>query len=165
MASTLVFFGIEETTPICIKFVRRYSSEAHLFCASRGFAPKLKGFDKLAGGWYMVVMENISDDYRQAETSADLVNCRDDIARHLGEFHQHHYVHGDIRITNVMVRKDGKAGFMLVDFDWAGTIGEVRYPSNINITEVMRPKGVVDGELMTAEHDMKMLDYMILGQQ
>ena len=68
MASTLVFFGIEETTPICIKFVRRYSSEAHLFCASRGFAPKLKGFDKLAGGWYMVVMENISDDYRQAET-------------------------------------------------------------------------------------------------
>ena len=62
MASTLVFFGIEETTPICIKFVRRYSSEAHLFCASRRFAPKLKGFNKLAGSWYMVVMENISDD-------------------------------------------------------------------------------------------------------
>ena len=29
----------------------------------------------------------------------------------------------------------------------------------------MRPKGVIDGELMTAEHDMKMLDYMTLGQQ
>ena len=54
---------------------------------------------------------------------------------------------------------------MLVDFDWAGKIGEVPYPSNINIIEVMRPEGVVDDELMTAEHDMEMLDYMILGQK
>jgi hypothetical protein len=71
MPSTLVFFGIEETTPICIKFVRRYSSEAHTFCASRGFAPELKGFDKLPGGWYMVVMEDISNTYRQADSAAD----------------------------------------------------------------------------------------------
>jgi serine/threonine protein kinase len=165
MSSTLVFFGIEGDTPICIKFVRRYSPEAHLFCASRGFAPELKGFDKVPGGWYMVVMEDISDAYRQADSSADLVKYHDDIAQKIGEFHQHHYVHGDIRNTNVMVRKDGKAGFMLVDFDWAGTIGNVQYPSNINITEVKRPEGVLDGELITTEHDMKMLGYMLESVQ
>jgi hypothetical protein len=60
-----------------------------------------------------------------------------------------------------MVRKDGEAGFMLVDFDWAGKIGEVWYPININITGVTRPKGVLDGELITAEHDIKMLRYML----
>jgi serine/threonine protein kinase len=160
MPSTLVFFGIEETTPICIKFVRRYSSEVHSFCASRGFAPELKGVDKLPGGWYMVVMEDISDAYRQADSPTDLVHDRDGISQRIDELHQHHYVHGDIRNTNVMVRKDGEKGFMLVDFDWAGRIGEVQYPSNINITEVKRPEGVLDGELITAEHDMKMLGYM-----
>jgi serine/threonine protein kinase len=161
MPSTLVFFGIEESTPICIKFVRQYSSEAHVFCASRGFAPELKGFDKLPGGWYMVVMEDISDTYREVNSSADLVQHCDEIAKKIDELHQHHYVHGDIRNTNVMVRKDGEAGFMLVDFDWAGIIGEVRYPSNINITEMRRPEGVLDGELITAEHDMMMLHYML----
>jgi len=111
----------------------------------------------------MVVMEDISDACRQANSSDDLVQYRDDIARKIGEFHQHHYVHGDIRDANVMVRNDsaGEAGFMWVDFDRAGTIGKVRYPSNINITEVRRPEGVLDGELIIAEHDMKMLGYTL----
>ena len=161
MPSTLVFFGIEETTPIVIKFVRRYSSDAHIFCADRGFAPELRGFNELPGGWYMVVMEDISRCYRQAESSADLVKNRDEMTEKIVMFHQNHYVHGDIRNTNVMVRKDGEAGFMLVDFDWAGINGRVRYPSNINITGVTRPKDVYDGELITAEHDMEMVRYML----
>ena len=161
MPSTLVFFGTEGTTAICIKFVRRYSSKAHSFCASRGFAPQLKGFDKLPGGWYMAVMEDISEAYRQAESAADLEGCCDDIVKKLGEFHQHHHVHGDIRNTNVMVRKDGEAGFMLVDFDWAGENGKVLYPSNVNVTEVKRPVGAVDGKLITVEHDMEMLGYLL----
>ena len=32
--------------------------------------------------------------------------------------HQAGYVHGDLCNTNLMVRKDGQPGFMLVDFDW-----------------------------------------------
>ena len=50
---------------------------------------------------------------------------------------------------------------MLVDFDWAGKIGEVRYPSNINITGVEQPKGVFDGQLITVEHDLEMLGYLL----
>jgi tRNA A-37 threonylcarbamoyl transferase component Bud32 len=34
-------------------------------------------------------------------------------------------VHGDIQTTNIMVQKNGGQGVMLVDFDWAGRLGEV----------------------------------------
>ena len=33
------------------------------------------------------------------------------------------------------------------------------YPSNVNIREVKRPVGAVDGKLITVEHDMEMLGY------
>ncbi|KAI6044470.1 hypothetical protein EDC04DRAFT_2561304, partial [Pisolithus marmoratus] len=42
---------------ICIKFVKRYSANAHWFCASKGHAPELLMIKKLPGGWYMVIME------------------------------------------------------------------------------------------------------------
>jgi hypothetical protein len=60
-----------------------------------------------------------------------------------------------------MVRRNGEAGFMLVDFDWAGENGKVRYPININTTDVKRPKGAVDGEPITVEHDVEMLQYLL----
>src|SRR5882762_2234963 len=48
---------------ICIKFVRHYSKDVHKFCTSNGIAPELEGFEELPGGWHMVVMEMIADDY------------------------------------------------------------------------------------------------------
>ncbi|KAI6042184.1 hypothetical protein EDC04DRAFT_2564569, partial [Pisolithus marmoratus] len=42
---------------ICIKFVTRYSANAHRFCASKGHAPELIAFEKLPSRWYMVIME------------------------------------------------------------------------------------------------------------
>src|SRR6266478_384308 len=58
-ASKLLFAAAETANneKICVKFVRRYSKEVHAFCASECFAPTLKGFEELPGGWYMVVME------------------------------------------------------------------------------------------------------------
>jgi len=75
--------------------------------------------------------------------------------------HQQGYVHGDLRDTNLMVRKNGAPEMMLFDFDWAGEIGKVRYPINVNRgPHLKRPDGAYDGELITAEHDMEMLDIM-----
>lgn len=48
---------------ICIKFVTHYSKEAHEICASRGIAPRLRGYEMLRGGWQMVVMDHIGGDY------------------------------------------------------------------------------------------------------
>ena len=62
----LIFRGkISDThEKICIKFVQCYSAEVHKFCASINCAPRLLGFESLDGGWYMVVMEDLSaEDY------------------------------------------------------------------------------------------------------
>lgn len=58
----LVFCGTAGNVKICIKFIRRYSKEA-------GFAPTLRGFDLIPGGWYMVVMDFINDVYHDLEDS------------------------------------------------------------------------------------------------
>ena len=70
------------------------------------------------------------------------------------------FVHGDVRDVNVMVRKD-RTGWRLVDFDWSGEIGEVRYPMCVNHgLGLRRPESAVDGELILADHEIKMLDYL-----
>jgi len=47
----------EGKKPVCIKLVRRYGVDVHRWCAGKGIAPELFGFQKLPGGWYLVVME------------------------------------------------------------------------------------------------------------
>ena len=65
-------------------------------------------------------------------------------------------MHGDVWDINIMVRKDDKPGFMLVDFDWSGIIGEARYPINVNKVDLWRPDDVSDGLLIKPDHDMVM---------
>ena len=50
----------------------------------------------------------------------------------LVQIHQQGYVHGDLRNVNVMVTNGLTPAVMLVNFDWAGKIGEARYPINVN---------------------------------
>ena len=155
---------------ICVKFVRRYSRAAHEHCASKGFAPELKGFQYLPGGWYMVVMEMISQDYCCLDITLPYPHFKtlsEEIREELADLHQKGLVHGDIRDANVMVKVDDNtvgSNFKLVDFDWSGTIGEVKYPASVNRKTVWRPAGAKDGLEILADHDMQMLDYMIKFQ-
>ncbi|KIN98312.1 hypothetical protein M404DRAFT_31482 [Pisolithus tinctorius Marx 270] len=155
----LIFFGTLAGEPLCIKFVRHYSMEVHLFSASRGRAPALRGFDVLHGGWYMVVMDSL-DGYKQLCDVDPPPLVFERIRTHLDELHYHGYVHGDVRSMNIMVSGSDMTEFMFVDFDWAGKIGEVRYPLNVN-REIWRPPGVSDGALIKAQHDMDMLELII----
>ncbi|KAF8325081.1 uncharacterized protein EI90DRAFT_3019264 [Cantharellus anzutake] len=50
-------------------FTHRYSEDAHLACFSLGCAPALKWYQPIAGGWYMVVMALIGDDYHELRHS------------------------------------------------------------------------------------------------
>jgi serine/threonine protein kinase len=162
----LVFCGTVGNDKICIKFVRRYSKEAHLKCSSLGFAPALRGFDLIPGGWYMVVMDFIDDMYHNLEDSLTTASFKTkaefktEAREKLASLHQGGVAHGDVRPTNIMVKRDGSSGIMLVDFDWAGEIGKVRYPMNVNNVDIKRPHGVHDNELILAQHDMVMIDYM-----
>lgn len=144
---------------ICIKFVRRYSKDVHMFCASKGLAPALKGFQELPGGWHMVVMDMIGNDYCRLSDFPPPYSHFEDITRKLTLLHQENYVHGDIRDTNIMVKRDGVQGFRLVDFDWSGRIGQVRYPMNVYWGPCLwRPPEAEDGQLIKADHDIEMLN-------
>ncbi|KXN89199.1 hypothetical protein AN958_05902 [Leucoagaricus sp. SymC.cos] len=157
----LLFIGeTDNRERICIKFVRRYSQAVHEKCAEMGIAPKLRGFEDIGAGWKMVIMDALDEEYKSFDKSILPADTRRQIEERLVELHQANFVHGDVRDANIMVRKDGKPGFMFIDFDWSGTIGEVCYPINVNKVDLWRPDDVSDGLLIKSDHDMAMLDHI-----
>lgn len=175
-----LFFGkIEDDdgTAICVKFVTRYCERAHRFLAERGLAPRLYAVERLPGGQFMVVMEDVSEDYislfhfiqrhpdllsKDNEGNRDLFRQR--VQDCLMQLHQAGLVHADARNTNIMVKKDfgslDNLSFLLVDFDSSGEIRQVRYPLDLNTSTVQRPKGATGGAVVEAEHDLQMLHYI-----
>jgi hypothetical protein len=142
-----LFFGRMDDvndTAICIKFVTQYCEEGHEFLAEKGFAPKLHAIKRLLGGLYMVVMDDVSEEYinlfslvrdnRALLSEEHLVarNCLSGkLIQCLQQFHEAGFVNGDIRNMNIMVKRGGfnDGSFMVVDYDSCGKIKQVRYPS------------------------------------
>jgi len=168
----LFFKGhIKDGRPICIKFVRRYGESVHAFCADAGFAPKLLAFDKLPGGWFMVVMELLDESWvplTLVEQHSSHSGVRQKIRSDICKLHEQNMVHGDLRDANIMVKakKKGSLFFadqpvstMLVDFDWAGVNNEVLYPQFISKV-IQRPENVISGLGILADHDISMFDYI-----
>ena len=172
MPDRLVYFGQHsDSDQLCIKFTRNYSKEAHEFCAKEGFAPRFRAMEHLPGNWYMIVMDNLNADYVNLATfisdhpgvlsSPEYGSLPDNIKQSLLKLHQASLAHGDVRDINILVKRTGLDGtFFLVDFEVGGGIGKARYPSFMNTVSVKRPDGVHDGELVHAEHDMEMLQYL-----
>jgi aminoglycoside phosphotransferase (APT) family kinase protein len=155
----LLFVGkTDNGESIRIKFVRRYSKAAHEKCATMGIAPKLRGFEDIGAKWTMVIMDDLSKEYKTFDKNSLPAATHEHIRAGLDKLHQTHFVHGDVRDVNIMVRKDGKPGFMLVDFDLAGVIDEVHNPYNPEKVNIWRPDDVSDGVLIKAEHDIATLE-------
>jgi len=152
---------MQDGTGICVKFVRRYGEDVHMWCAAKGFAPKLIAFEVLPGGWYMVVMDLLDESWVPFDDKkAWIEGLKDNFHATISDLHQAQMVHGDVRDANVMV-KDGTSEFMLVDYDWAGSQGHARYPRHINKDpELGRPADVEDGQLILTQHDESMLAQM-----
>ena len=130
----LLFVGqLPGMRTICIKFVRRYSDEAHKLCSQLGFAPQLVGFESLPGGWFMVVMDWLdSDEWSQLEEIEITRQDIDALTSKIILCHQRGYGHGDLRAVNILVSKSAPKRYMIVDFDWAGKLHFTRYPMNVN---------------------------------
>jgi hypothetical protein len=170
----LIFFGDLDSTvdrqKLCVKFTHQYGEDVHRFCAENGHAPKLYAVQRLSGGFYMVVMDDIGEEYidlhnfvndgQEIRSSAEYTELKDNIRTFLEEMHEAGWVHGDLRSINIMVKKSGLDGsFHFIDFDWSGRNQEVVYPSFLNTAEVDRPVGAYDGEPILALHDVEMLSY------
>jgi hypothetical protein len=166
-----------------MKFVRKYSPEAHRFCTHHGHAPELLAY--LSGGWGMAVMDILNihygDDHLSPLTTVpyrgfsemaveDRQLLEKAITDLIHELHAHGYVHGDRRDANLFARdsdSDGQDGtsasdFIIPDFEWAGRIDsdETRCPMNVNRKDIHRPSGAQDGEKIEVDHDWEMLRYV-----
>ncbi|KAF4577463.1 hypothetical protein EYR40_003003 [Pleurotus pulmonarius] len=157
-----------EPGPIFIKFSLQYSQDAHEATFNAGYAPELLAV-KNVGDWFMIVMDDVSGEYTTLEAlkeqgGVDLAAIRDHMQKGLDILHKE-YVHGDVRAGNFLVRNTdvgdgarlGERSLLLVDWDWAGRIGEARYPHNIN-PEIARSEGATAGAEIQPAHDIWMLN-------
>ena len=77
----------------------------------------------------IVIMEDLNDyiDLFESSLAPDRVDAvKERLEEVLGQMHQKEFVHGDVCNVNEMARL--LLEVKLVDFDWAGKIGEGKYP-------------------------------------
>ncbi|KAI0252373.1 hypothetical protein BJV78DRAFT_350633 [Lactifluus subvellereus] len=149
-----------------VKFTRQYSEAAHNYLASRGSAPTLRQCVRVSAEWTAVIMDRSKYQvlYGLSLPEADQENVRRKVKSEMQMLHNEGFVHGDIRDTNLLVDLDSLASddvvVHFIDLDWAGRIGEARYPIGVNTKTVKRPDGVKSGELITKQHDEDMVSYL-----
>ncbi|KAH7903334.1 hypothetical protein BJ138DRAFT_1096518 [Hygrophoropsis aurantiaca] len=150
---------------VVVKFVDNYGDAAHELMANAGFAPKLLYCGKIDvnpdmpsyGTLKMVVME-----YNDGLTMHSALQygkprprCQlEDLEKAIQMLHDEGFVFGDLRPPNVMVEDGGRV--QLIDFDWAGKEGEVKYPRTMS-TSIDWPKGAQAWEPIQKQHDIEML--------
>ena len=143
---------------VVVKFVKHYGQEVHAFLASLQLAPKLHKVENLPGGWMAVVMDevkgsNLTDVTKEKLVEADYVTFRTTLKEKLQE---KGFVHGDLRRQNILLSDTNN--FIVVDFDWAGESGHVKYPLTINTSSSCDwAPGVAPDELIESEHDQYQL--------
>ena len=111
-----------------VKFARQYSIALHAFCAERGYAPAIRGFEQIPGGWFVVAMDLVVPPVTPS-SSPSLPRLLDKWTEKLQDlvqsFHDAGFVHGDLREPNILC--DGEK-LKLIDFDFGGVAGEACYP-------------------------------------
>jgi hypothetical protein len=147
-------------SPIIVKFVfDRYGETAHLSAAAEGLAPKLLSHSRLPGDVYMVVIEPLPTGFESCSKIGSIPeDAKDAVVSAVNRFHSLNLVHGDLRGSNVFVRKvgEGKWECQLVDFDWAGLASDENlvYPFGVFASEgVWRPGPIMTGRI-TKEDDL-----------
>ena len=86
----------------------------------------------------------------QEQNDLDLQSKLASLEGAITALHADGYVFGDLREPNVLLVGDK---VVLVDFDWCGKEGEVRYPSDILLEKAQWHPDVMQGGLIMQEHD------------
>ncbi|KAF9476230.1 hypothetical protein BDN70DRAFT_897494 [Pholiota conissans] len=145
-----------KTKTVVVKFTPRYGSEGHRLLAAakpRPLAPQLYFCEKAESvGMYVVIMEFIED--CPVRIPMDVAEASQ-VRTAMETLHKADLVFGDLRQPNLV---QTQTGIMLLDFDWCGKTGEVRYPGDVFLDgDVDWHEGVRRGGLIRKEHDMHML--------
>jgi hypothetical protein len=144
-----------EDVQVVVKFVYKhtgtYGKATHEYLHGLGLAPRLYSVTDLHHGFVMVVMEHLRfqegiggwvelDTFE--ETLGDMVDpVRNKLEVITDHLQTQQMVHADLRPKNIMVKVDeqrqmvmsgSEPVLLLIDFDWAGIVDEVRYPPFLN---------------------------------
>ncbi len=143
---------------VVVKFVQRYGEEAHRLLAELQLAPVL-----LYAGGCGVALQMIVMDYIQGQTLVEAypngllpIGIKKAIKKGLDTLHNEDLVYGDLRRQNIMVT-DKENRIRFIDFDWAGKVGEVRYPFHL-ASCICETADVLEYDFILKEHDLKMMD-------
>lgn len=149
-----------------VKFVDRYSTEAHDLLAGHNYAPRLLSIGPVWVGdevaqrgcdeQQMVMMEYVEGKPCMELFGAGPIpeNIVGQVRDALALLHENGMVHGDIRRRNIIVENTGRR-VKIVDFDWAGKIGKTKYPLDLNRVFPW-PKDVKPGRAIKVAHDDEM---------
>lgn len=145
---------------VVIKFTRSYCPEAHRLLAELSLAPELLYHGEIEGaGVQLVVMEWLLN--IRTNPAGRWTEQRIKLLRHaLDALHSRGFVFGDLREPNIIITDVGPK---LVDFDWCGKGGEVRYPVDLS-KEIKWPDGVDGEEEIRADHDRAWFE-IITGEE
>ncbi|KAF4565414.1 Protein kinase domain-containing protein [Pleurotus pulmonarius] len=147
--------------PVIVKFCQTYGEDAHTIVAAAGLAPRLRFVVPLCGGGKMVVMDDANGEPASVAFQSLKVlppTVVKDLESALHILHANDLVYGDLRLPNIIVREEGSQWrASLIDFDWAGPVGTVHYPSNLNMAAFW---GIGAGPCLSIlkEHDLGMLE-------
>ncbi|XP_024545646.1 uncharacterized protein LOC9648576 [Selaginella moellendorffii] len=158
------------------KFVvyNSYGVEAHHAWAANGMAPALIELKAATPPFYMAVMDCLAeeDGWRSCvdlvrdwklNNSMDKVAKLQDIVKHrVQKCHDDGFVHGDLRLTNLMCKEEanGNLEVKALDFDWSGEKGKAMYPTILNDKIKWHPD-VKYRALIRAEHDLWFVDRLV----
>ncbi|KAG5727061.1 hypothetical protein E4T56_gene20301 [Termitomyces sp. T112] len=122
-----------------VKFTQHeYSADVHISLAMHQMAPKLRKIIEIPGGWKVVIMDQSKYEIlHHYPLSSELQEkVKNKVKSIVQTLHQNGFVHGDIRAANLLIDpaslKSDDVQVHLIDFDWAGRAGEVRYPIGLN---------------------------------
>ncbi|PCH37282.1 hypothetical protein WOLCODRAFT_83821, partial [Wolfiporia cocos MD-104 SS10] len=165
--SCLVFSAILDNKVIgneqqvVVKFIEQYGKDAHELLEKEGLSPKLYycsdiwhddlTTNKGCGSRQMIVMEYVRG---WAPMHADCTNHYKGLSKAVKLLHDKGMVHGDLHRLNIIATDDPNAP--ILDFDWAGMQGKVRYPLRLS-KEVHWEPSVHDYMLIEYKHDDFML--------
>ena len=143
--------------------MKRYGDKVHEHLASSGLAPKLHKVVSFPGGLKAVIMNKVKGGSSLNDVSEDkLVEndwmlFRETLKKSLKE---KSFVHVELRCQNILL--SGTSQFAVVNFDWAGEYGDVKYPLDINLAETCGwASGVDCGVLIESSHDHYQLENLL----
>jgi len=137
---------------LIVKFTHRYHVESHRLLSNEGLAPTLHDVVFFPSGWKAVVMDRINpvlSFFRLRITEERKQWILQNVERAITILHSSNYVHGDVRLPNILVSNDR---VYMIDFDFSGEEGIARYPRNLDMSNF--PWVSTESELITKQFDL-----------